>query len=273
MMNFPIFWQTLKGYWVTILIYSGALLLYSMFLTSFYPIAREVGTSYADIIEKIPEQLRQAFGGSDFFQGGVTFEAFLSLEHLNFFWVIAVSAFVIGFASRAIAGETEQGTIALLLSQPVTRTQVFVSKLVVGVLGIVALVWSAMGGIIWQAHRSDIAMAPLEGYYLFIGVAILFFISILSVSMMFSTMVAERGRAILMGLVFVIAAYVLDVFARLQEKWADLGYLSIFHYYGKPDAIITTASIDDYRLWVLVGSSVVATVVGLMIFNRRDISV
>lgn len=272
-MNWPIFWQTLKSYWLTICLYCGGLLLYSMFLTSIYPIAQSVGSNYADIFNKIPQQLRDAMGGTNFLTGGLTFEGFLSLEHLNFFWVIAVSAFIIGFASRAIAGEVEQGTIALLLSQPVTRTQIFFSKMAVGILGTVALVWSVMGGVLWQAHRSGIATAPIEGYWLFISVAILFFISILAVSMMFSTMVLERGRAILLGLLFVISAFALDLFAKLNEDWKDLDWISLFKYYGSPHDIITTASVDNLNLWVFMGVIVVATIVGLIVFNRRDISV
>jgi len=272
-MSLSIFWQTVKSYWLTICLYCGGLLLYSMFLTSVYPVAKDLGTNYTDIFEKIPSQVRDFMGGTNFLSGGLTFEGFLSLEHLNFFWVIAVSAFIIGFASRAIAGEVEQGTIALLLSQPVTRTQIFLSKLAVGVLGIAALVGAVMGGIIWQAHRSDIAIAPIEGYWLFIGVAILFFVSILAVAMMFSTMVVERGRAMLMGLLFVIVSFAMDIFARLNEDWKNLDWLSIFKYYGKPDAILTTASVDDLHLWVFIGIIVVATVAGIAIFNRRDIAV
>jgi len=272
-MNWPIFWQTLKSYWLTICLYCGGLLLYSMFLTSIYPVAHDLGSTYSDIFNKIPSQVRDLMGGTNFVSGGLTFEGFLSLEHLNFFWVIAVSAFIIGFASRAIAGEVEQGTIALLLSQPVTRTQVFFSKLVVGVLGIVALVWSVMGGVIWQAHRSGITLAPIEGYWLFISVAILFFASILAVSMMFSTMVAERGRAMLMGLLFVIISFAMDIFARLNNNWKNLDWFSIFKYYGTPSTILTTASVDNLNLWVFIGIIVVATLAGIVIFNRRDISV
>ena len=272
-MNWPIFWQTLKSYWLTIVFYCGGLFLYSMFLTFIYPVARDLGTNYAEIFDKMPEQVREAMGGANFLNNGLSFEGFLSLEHLQFFWVIAVAAFIIGFASRAIAGEVEQGTIALLLSQPVTRTQIFFSKLAVGVIGIVALVGATVGGIIWQAYRLDIAIAPIEGYWLFISVAILFFVSILAIAMMFSTMVAERGRATLLPLLFVIASFVTDLFAKLNEDWEGLKWLSIFHYYGTPDSIITNASVDDLHLWVFAGIIVTAIVAGLVVFNRRDIAV
>ncbi len=272
-MNWPIFWQTLKSYWLTILFYCGGLFLYSMFLTFIFPVARDLGTNYTEIFNKIPEQIKQAMGGANFLTNGLTFEGFLSLEHLKFFWVIAVAAFIVGFASRAIAGEVEQGTIALLLSQPVTRTQIFFSKFAVGVIGIVALTAATIGGILWQAHRLDIAVAPIEGYWLFLSVAILFFISILAVAMMFSTMVAERGRATLLPLMFVIVSFAIDLFAKLNADWEDLKWLSIFHYYGTPDSIITNASIDDLNLWVFGGIIVVTTIIGLVTFNRRDIAV
>ncbi|MFH0905288.1 MAG: ABC transporter permease subunit [bacterium] len=272
-MSWPIFWQTLKSYWLTILFYCGGLFLYSMFLTFIYPVARDVGTNYTEIFNKIPVQIREAMGGANFLDNGLSFEGFLSLEHLKFFWVIAVCAFIIGFASRAIAGEVEQGTIALLLSQPVTRTQIFFSKLAVGVIGIVALVGATIGGILWQTYRLDIAIAPIEGYWLFTNVAILFFISILAIAMMFSTMVAERGRATLLPLLFVIVSFAIDLFAKLNEDWENLKWLSIFNYYGTPDSIITTASIDDLNLWVFGGIIVVATIAGLATFNRRDIAV
>ncbi|MFA5009719.1 MAG: ABC transporter permease subunit [Patescibacteria group bacterium] len=244
-----------------------------MLLTFIYPIAQDLGTNYTEIFNKIPVQIREALGGGNFLDNGMSFEGFLSLEHLKFFWVIAVCAFMIGFASRAIAGEVEQGTIALLLSQPVTRTQIFFSKLAVGVIGIVALTTATIGGMLWQAYRLDITTAPIEGYWTFIGVAILFFVSIFALAMMFSTMVAERGRATLLPLLFVIISFVVELFAKLNADWENLKWLSIFYYYGTPDAIITTASIDNVNLWVFAGIIVAAIMAGLIAFNRRDIAV
>ncbi len=272
-MNGPIFWQTLKSYWLTILLYCGGLFLYSMFLTFIYPIVQDLGTNYTEIFNKMPEQIRNAMGGTNFLTGGLTFESFMSMEHLRLFWVIIVTAFIIGFTSRAIAGEVEQGTIALLLSQPVTRTQIFFSKLVVGIIGVAALTIATIGGILWQAHRLDIIVSPIEGYFLFTFVAILFFSSILTLAMMFSTMVVERGRATLLPLLFVITSFVIDMFAKLNADWEDLKWLSIFQYYSSPDEILTTASIDNLNLWVFAGIIVITTTVGLVVFNRRDISV
>jgi len=272
-MSWPIFIQTLRSYWVTITIYAVSLFGYSMLLASMYTMVSSLGDVYADLIEQMPEGMMEAFGAEEFVSGGLTFESFLSMEHLGLFWVIIIGAFIIGFAAQALAGEVEQGTVALVLSQPVTRTKMFVSKLLAGIIGIIILVCSSIGGFLVQAARLDIATAPAEGYMLFIFVAILFFVGLLTVSMLFSALVNERGRAILFGMVFLVVSYVADLFARLQEDWEVLRYVSLFYYYGKPDEVLTTASFDDLNLAVLLGVILVATVLGLIGWNKRDLAV
>lgn len=273
MMSWPIFIQTLRSYWITILIYAASLFGYSVLLASMYNMIEDLGDSYGDIIEQFPEGFMEAFGAGELASGNITFEGFISMEHLGLFWVIIVGAFIIGFAARALAAEVEQGTVALVLSQPVTRTKMFISKFVAGILGIVVLVVSSMAGIIAYASNADYETADLAGYGLFTFVAIIFFCALLSVCMLFSAMVNERGRAILLGMLFLVISFVTDLFARLQEDWEALRYISIFHYYGKPDETILTASFDDWHFVVLLGVIIVSVIGGLIVWNKRDISV
>lgn len=272
-MSWPIFIQTLRSYWVTILVYAASLFGYSVLLSSMYSMVTDLGDSYADIIQNFPEGFMEVFGASEFLSGNITFEGFLAMEHLGLFWVIIVGAFIIGFAARALAAEVEQGTVALVLSQPVTRTKMFVSKLVAGIVGIVVLVCASIGGIIIYASNAEYEIAAIEGYALFTFVAIIFFVALLSVSMLFSALVSERGRAILFGMLFLVISFVTDLFARLQEDWEALQYVSLFHYYGKPDEILLTASFNDWNLVVLLGVILVSVVLGLIIWNKRDLSV
>ena len=173
-MSWPIFIQTLRSYWVTITIYAASLFGYSMLLASMYTIVDNLSGVYTEMFKAMPEGFLEAFGASNFFEGGLQFESFLSMEHLSLFWVIIVGAFVIGFSARVLAGEVEQGTVALVLSQPVTRTKMFLSKFFAGIIGIVVLVFASICGFLLQANLLEFETAPVEGYWLFIFVAILY---------------------------------------------------------------------------------------------------
>src|SRR6266511_3108146 len=57
--------------------------------------------------------------------------------------LVLVSVFAVGFASGAVAGERERGTLEVLLSRPLSRRRVY-ATLLFAALGFVALVLTAL---------------------------------------------------------------------------------------------------------------------------------
>ncbi len=66
--------------------------------------------------------------------------------------------------------------------------------------------------------------------------------------------------------------YVLNVISTFKESLKDLRYLSFFHYYDYTAAMLDN-KLDSQAIWVFLGVSLVATVLGALWFMRRDVAV
>ena len=66
--------------------------------------------------------------------------------------------------------------------------------------------------------------------------------------------------------------YVLNIIAAIRESLADLKYASFFYYFNPSLALIYN-KIDDYSYVVFLSVIVVFTILGAIIFSKRDIAV
>jgi len=93
-------------------------------------------------------------------------------------------AFVVGFITRHITKEIETGTMELLLSKPITRSQVILSKLVVVLIELAILIAITVGSIILFAQAYNIEITSL-GFVYFGLSALAYFIAIIGVTFSF----------------------------------------------------------------------------------------
>lgn len=98
----------------------------------------------ASLAESFPEALRALYGVDLDVPGGI-----FTAEYINVIAPFVVIGVAVGFGARTIAGEEREGTLSLLLTAPVSRTQVLLSKAVVLaaiVIGVSALTWFGLLG-------------------------------------------------------------------------------------------------------------------------------
>jgi len=107
--------------------------------------------------------------------------------------LVPILALMAGYA--AIAGEREQGSLQLLLTMPLTRTEVLLGKFV----GLGAVLSTAVVAGLGLSGALIAATAGLEGwqgFLAFIGGTLLLALAFLSVSLCFSSLVAKRSTAL-----------------------------------------------------------------------------
>jgi ABC-2 type transport system permease protein len=213
-----------------------------------------------------PTELGRAFG-FDLTNLGDP-RVFFSAEYFS--WMpLLLLVYMYRAASAHLAGEEEDGTLDLLLAQPVSRTRVFletIGALALGALGVCAI--SAVGFVLaWPA-------GDVEGLSLaeIVGVCFLIFpflLTIAALTLLAGATASSRGWSTGGTLGLLVAVYLLFIISGLDDDLRWLQYLTPFYYAGLPTAL--TEGVDAWRVIILVVATVVMLGLALLAFTRRDL--
>ena len=118
----------------------------------------------------------------------------VSLSSLSIFLVPLIAMLL---SYDAIVGEVERGTMALLLSHPVTRWQVVVGKFFghVTILGIATIVGYGLAGVVLQLAHGGVDFSTWTPFFFLIVASVLLGASFLSMGYLISSVVQERATA------------------------------------------------------------------------------
>jgi ABC-type transport system involved in multi-copper enzyme maturation permease subunit len=132
-----------------------------------------------------------------------------------------------------------------------------------GLLWVGVAVWTAVYdlGPVNLAAFAWVAVAGLSVLWAIGGVAVLA-----------SAATNESGRAAGLGAAFAITAYFGNYLANLSPDWAWLKPYSIFSYWD-PQAIVRQGGGQWTELSVPLAVAVVAVILALIVFSRRDVAV
>ncbi len=264
-MNRALFLHTWRSQRFKILIVFVALTIWGALLPIVYG---TFGQTFKDIISSglIPEELTQ-FGGGDIF----TLSGSIALGAIHPISLILNSIFAVGFATAAIAGERQRGTLEVLLARPLSRRTTYLTLLAatltfVGVALLATIVGaiagSAIGGVLDELAVDRLPLLWLNGFLLFGAIAAIG----LAASVSFDRLSPALGLAV--GLVVVM--YFLEVLGTFWPDAKGLQPYSLFHYF-QPKAILEGAlSVTDLALPAAVAIAAIAW--ALFEFPRRDLA-
>jgi ABC-2 type transport system permease protein len=214
----------------------------------------------------IPKQLTN-FGGGDVF----SLEGAIALGYVHPISIILVSIFAIGFATSAVAGERQRGTLEVLLARPLSRRGLYVTILA-AVLSFIALVLaaasvgtvvgSALVGVLDELAIDRLPMLWLNGMLLWGGFAAIG----LAASVSFDRLTPALGVTV----AIVIVMYFLDILGSLWPDAKGLQPYSLFHYLASRDVLTGVVSLGGFAILAVVG--VLAVGVALVVFPRRDLA-
>jgi len=264
-MNLALFAHTWRANRTRLLIVAVGLAIWGTFMPIIYD---SFGSSLKDIFASgaFPPQFTQ-FGGGDIFSlsGSVA---------IGFIHPITVGLnliFAVGFATAAIAGERQRGTLEVLLSRPISRRAVYATLAVSGALFIgIAVLGSIVGTLIGASltgRTAELGVGQLP--LLWLNGSLLYW-AIGSVALLASAASDRLSPALGASLAFVLVSYFLDVLGTLWPDAAWVEPYSVFHYLD-PKAIL--AGLPDLSdLLVLGFVTVVAVAAALVVFPRRDLA-
>ena len=196
---------------------------------------------------------------------------YLSVSFTHPIHLLLLSAVVVGFVARGLAGEMERGTIQLALARPISRARVYAARVLGLVVVAVAPAVAGPLGLIAGMLIDRPEGAFTYRYLVQTGVATaLLCWAIGGLALLGSAAASTTGRVVGWAIAGLIASYFVDYFASIWAFLEPLEFLSIFDYYDPAEALVNGAL--AWRDVLTLGAVGLAGVLaGLVVFVRRDL--
>lgn len=265
-MALELFKQALKDRFMGALIVSVLLFLYIFWIATFYPQLSDMGDVYAQILQN---PTFKAFLGDEMF-ALTTFSGFMGVEVFSYMGLV-IGAYVAFMTASFVAGEIEQKTSDLLLSLPVSRVGVIVSRFM-ALIPIVAIIMLSMLAGIYAGARYIDESVQIEWYalaMLFLGA---FTLAVGAASLFISALMSDGMRSALISIGILLAMYLVENIGAVVTgiDWARR--LSLFHYL-KLNTIAVSHTVNWNNMAVLLAVTAVFLILAAIAFRQRDITV
>jgi ABC-2 type transport system permease protein len=231
---------------------------------AFYPSVKANASTFNAYLKSMPKALRNIFAAESF----STPSGYLQTELFSIMGPLLLTIFSIGAGARAIAGEEEGRTLDLLLAAPISRGRVAIEKF--------ATILGSALGLAAVLFVVEAAVGPAFGIHVgYLGLAIACFsaallsISFGSIAFAAGCWRGRRATAIAVAASLAVIAYILNVLGPSISWLARVRPLSPFDHYQANTALDGSFGIGPAL--VLLGIAVVAVILGVWRFDRRDI--
>lgn len=266
---FAIFLRTIQDKKFSIITYSIAGMLMLWMYVGMFPSMQAESAKFNELFKSYPEGVMKALNIEEL--SFDTIEKFLSIEQFSIVWPLMVMFLCIAFAGGALANEIETGTAEIVLSKPLSRTEIFFGRYFAGLFALAIFTIASIFTIIPLAKLHHVSYI-LQNHITMALLGFLFAWVILSMSMMFSSIFSERSKVYMCSGAILIVMYVLKIIANLKENYENLQYASFFHYFDYSSAIVHNI-ISSNTFIVFMSVIVICTSIGIIWFNKRDITI
>jgi ABC-2 type transport system permease protein len=223
-----------------------------------------IGDQIAGLVSEMPPALNALIGGADM----STPVGWMDAEVGAMFAPGVVAGVAIVLVARALAGEVEGHTLDLLLSAPVERSHVVVTKLLGVWLAVVALDLLILVGYVVGAALGGFDL-PAEGLAAVTVQTTLLGWFAASVAALVAVWTGERRRSIALAAGVVGASYVAASFLPQYDALAWLGRLSPWYAFNGASPL--SEGFTPTHTVALLGLSVAVGVLAVWLFQRRDL--
>jgi ABC-2 type transport system permease protein len=233
---------------------------------AFYPSIKEQGSALDDLMKDLPEGLKALAGA----QGAVSLTSpagFLNSQVFAQVFPIALLVLAIGVGARVIAGAEDDGTLELLLADPVTRRRVTVERYLAAVTIVVVVALGASVVLVGLApvFQLDLPMANLIGAC---GAVTCF--AVLHTSIAFAVGAAMGGRGMAIAVGSAVAAGGFIVFGLVSGNVLEpLRFITPWWWYLSRNILAYGLSAE--AIVPPIALSALLAYVGLIGFERRDL--
>ncbi|MBC2722895.1 ABC transporter permease subunit [Desulfosporosinus sp.] len=268
-MNRALFRAMYKQYRKKVAAISTGIFLYQGLLTWVYPIIAK-NPAVIDIAETMPSTVKTVFGVSKNARTD-TFEAFISGQFYARIWVMLMALYGVQTANALLAEMVEDGSLALLLSTPVSRSEILSTQTGVLLSTNAILVAVTIVGLFIGTFCSGIEINHFN--YLLLGVLGIAFFSVIELySLFFSAWFVEEERALTYAVGLTMAFYGLDIVGGLSDKLSWVKNFSLFQCFQPQEVLEGTVN----PVLTIIGLSVTSAVLWFLtqkVFEKQDLAI
>jgi len=199
-----------------------------------------------------------------------TFPSLLAVELYGSFYPLIFGGAIAYIAGAALPMTIENGTIDLALTRPISRTRYFLEMLLSGLLaGLITSLVTLLAVWISTLFVKDNGM---NWTWVIIAQLIetAFFCSAIGVGMLFGSFLDSSRAAGGATLGIVGLGYLISIVGTLSPNLDWLQRIGPY-YYAKGAEALVGHTITIWYPFVLLGAGAICALVGLIIFNRRDL--
>jgi ABC-2 type transport system permease protein len=185
----------------------------------------------------------------------------------NFFPLIML-LLTVGYGAAALAGQDEDGTLALVTALPIRRRTIVFQK--AAAMALQALLLAVAVAICVLVGRSfQLSISPAHTIAISVAL-VLMGLDFGLVTMAAGAVTGRRGTALGVGAGLAAASYLLSSLASTISGIRPGRYLSLFYWSVGNDQISRGVSVADFTVLIVVGLAVL--VAAVLAFSRADLN-
>jgi ABC-2 type transport system permease protein len=217
--------------------------------------------------------LSALIGGANLNKNTPLFALYMALELYGSFFMLLFGGVLAYAAGSSIARNIEDGTIDITLARPISRTRLYLEKWAAMLVAIVIII----GTSLLTAWLSTLffSSATLDWQWFLLAnvdvAAMLFAVAGVGI-LVSATMSAGRAAGGVATLI-VVLWYLFQTFGTAGDRLSALKYFGPYYYAPSSQVITAEQWTDPWKLLVPLAAGLIAGLVGLVIFQRRDITV
>jgi ABC-2 type transport system permease protein len=262
-------WQVLKERRRALLWWSIGIALLMVLMGAVYPSVRDSGDVFEEYLDQLPEAMVEAFGLAG---ASITSpEGYLVSQLYSNMYVIVLLVLGLGWAAWAIAGSESDGTLELVLANPVRRAAVALGR-VLAVAAAIMLV-NLVGHVVLAAYAPSVGLD--EGLptwaFAYAALASFAFVAVhVAATFAVGAATGRKGWAIGVGAGLALVGFLVNAMAGVAEVFERFRDWSPWYWLLRENPVTTAPG------WVNVGLplavSVLLVVAGTWVFHRRDLA-
>lgn len=258
---------TLKRNLSRFLLFTAITVAMTVLLSAIFPSIEDSASELEQLFEYYPTEL---FNALDVELGSIfmDFESYLAAEYFSMLWQFLLIFLIGAIVNINFVQEQQERVIALLLSQPISRLKIYLTKYLTSLTLVALFVLATLAAIYTTALIADVSSDIEKGlkfglHALAFGWVIYSFGTMVSV---FSTKVKYASGIFS---VTAIISYALIIVSNLKDSLSDLRYLSVFNYLEQNSTLIH-GQIEWKSLLVMILFAILFTIIGMLRFIRKD---
>ena len=260
-----IFLKTLRDQLSSVFWWSVGFIFLSLYLAWFYPYVSKNAEIFK-MVEALPAVIKNLIGDIDF---AATPAGFFNLQPFSFFAPIMIIFYSVSRGVGIVAGEKEEGTLDLLLSNPVSRSEVIIQKVLSISLGLAIIhlfffLGMVLGLILFKIDLSIIKLSESMISLYFLS------LSFLAISIFAGIVFLDRRKAVGVVSGFALISFIVNAYAPGIKLFQIARSFSPFYYNSGNSPIKNGLDINLLSVQILIFFIFLS--VSLSLFKKRDLS-